>query len=689
MLATFSLTALAHHQCLAQPAQPAPTTADAAGAPFEDPSFDQALPSLDQPATQATVPAVAPVDASSTPQISTAPAADEDDAMRNDAELAAPLTPLQSFEQAEPLAVDVPTGEKPRTIRYRLTVEGLKAIDLDDRFKDLSALAEGNGKADNGVQLSARADEDVKLAERLLRSEGYYDGHVDVTVTPAARPDDPTQVALTATPGVRYTLNEIRVTGPDTQPPGLAVEALGLTRGEPIEAVLIEAAEADVQLRLPRYGYPFAKIGARDILLDEATHEGDYTLPVEPGPRSSFGGFRTSGSKVFDTDHLEVLSRFDRGELYDSRKTDDLKQALIATNLFSAVSVEPVDTGEKAADGTEIVDMLVRQGKGRQRSIAVTGGYGTGEGFKLEGSWTHRNLFPPEGALIVSAVAGTQQQSFGTTFRRSNAGKRDRTFQFGAQVSHEDRDAFSARSFSLSGSLSRDSTPIWQKHWTYSIGTELIATDESRFNEDRAERTRSTYFIAALPLQLGYDGSDSLLDPTRGFRVTGRISPEASLKSGVHSYVRTLLETSGYLPLADGLVLAGRTRLGSIQGIGRDSIAPSRRLYAGGGGSVRGYGYQELGPKDANGDPLGGRSLTEFAVEARYRFGNYGIVPFLDAGQLYQSTLPKFSGLRYGAGIGARYYTNFGPLRLDVATPINRRPGESKITLYISIGQAF
>ena len=73
----------------------------------------------------------------------------------------------------------------------------------------------------------------------------------------------------------------------------------------------------------------------------------------------------------------------------------------------------------------------------------------------------------------------------------------------------------------------------------------------------------------------------------------------------------------------------------------------------------------------------------------RYRFGNYGVVAFLDAGQSYESTTPKFSDMRYGLGIGGRFYTNFGPMRIDLATPLNPRPGDGKVALYISIGQAF
>src|SRR5690606_14942573 len=128
---------------------------------------------------------------------------------------------------------------------------------------------------------------------------------------------------------------------------------------------------------------------------------------------------------------------------------------------------------------------------------------------------------------------------------------------------------------------------------------------------------------------LQYDGSNDMLDPTRGFRVAGRATPEAAFQDGFFGYTRFRVDASGYLPLSgDNVVLAGRVALGVIVGADRDRIAPSRRFYAGGGGSVRGFGYEELGPKDADGDPLGGRSLTEVSTELRYRFGDYGIVAF-------------------------------------------------------------
>ena len=161
------------------------------------------------------------------------------------------------------------------------------------------------------------------------------------------------------------------------------------------------------------------------------------------------------------------------------------------------------------------------------------------------------------------------------------------------------------------------------------------------------------------------------------------------MQGGISPYLRSLVEGSIYHPIGDSIVLAGRIRAGSIVGIARDDLAPSRRYYGGGGGSVRGYGFQRLGPRDPNDDPIGGRSINEAAFEVRYRFGNFGIVPFFDIGQAYESSTPNASNLRMGAGIGGRFYTSFGPFRIDVATPLNRQRGDSLIALYLSIGQAF
>ena len=611
-----------------------------------------------------------------------------------DPQLAAPLAPLVGFDSA-PLetAADQQDRDAPQ-VRYETQIVGLDKVGLEAQWKSLSALRDGGGKAANGVQVQARATEDEALAIRLLKSLGYYDATaISIVEATPPTPGTPTRYTarVTATPGRLYTLSTVALNSGPVTPPDLLTGNFALKPGDPIEAARIQGAEANLQLIAPQRGYPFLTIGERDILLEDQGPRavGAYTLPIETGPRASFGQLRTEGDPVFALDHLNVFPRFDAGDLYDSRLTDDLRDALVATGLFSTLAVEPVRTGRVNPDGTEAVDLLVRQTKGPPRSLGGTLGYSTGQGFRLEGSYTHRNLFPPEGALIASVVAGTQEQGLSGTFRRSNAGRRDRTFSTIAAANHSNYDAFNAFTGTLGARWSYDSTPIWQKRITYFYGGELIGTNESIYDFTAGERRRRTYAIAALPGQIQWDTSDDLLNPSRGYRLKLNVSPEGAVGGGVRPYVRTMVEGTIYRPVSQSLVLAGRARAGSIFGIDRDDLAPSRRYYGGGGGSVRGYGYQRLGPFDPNGDPVGGRSLVEFAAEARYRFGNFGIVPFVDAGNSYDSTFPTLSSIRLGAGIGGRFYTNFGPFRIDVATPLNPRKGDSKLALYISIGQAF
>jgi translocation and assembly module TamA len=158
-------------------------------------------------------------------------------------------------------------------------------------------------------------------------------------------------------------------------------------------------------------------------------------------------------------------------------------------------------------------------------------------------------------------------------------------------------------------------------------------------------------------------------------------------------YARSQIDASAYHPLSDRVVLAGRIRLGTILGASAFDLAPSRRFYSGGGGSVRGYGYQQLGPKDAAGDPIGGRGLAEFSLETRIRLkqfgGNFGIVPFFDGGSLSTDATPGLKDWRFAVGAGVRYYSSFGPIRVDFGIPLDRQKGDGPFAVAVSLGQAF
>ncbi|GAB5488830.1 MAG: autotransporter assembly complex family protein [Parasphingorhabdus sp.] len=579
---------------------------------------------------------------------------------------------------------------------YKIEFAGIpKNIDQGfyDRFESLSALEQYKGDDANFAQIKRRAETDRELVERLLRIEGYYDAVVRIHFTAQADTTDPNDVSaiINTIAGPQYKISDVNISGLETTKSGDADSfrnAFGVKIGNVINSDEITLGRARLNTVMAESGYAFARTGDPELIIDHAERSGDLSQPVTPGGRYKFGSIELANEDLFDSDHLQQIARFEEGDLFKASDVDDLRRALIATGLISTVTLDPVKSSDP-----EKVDLAVNLTPAPLRTIAGEVGYGTGEGLRTELSWEHRNFFPPEGLIRLSAIAGTQEQSGGITFRRNNFKKRDNILNGRVVLSNIDRPAFAARIFSVSANIERQSNLIYQKRWSWSAGIEMLASQE-RDVVGRTDRSnRQTFFIGALPATILYDASDDLLDPTKGFRVGARISPEASLQNGSFFYGRGQVDASAYLPASSNIVLAGRVRLGTIVGAGNNRIAPSRRLYSGGGGSVRGYGYQRIGPQDANGDPVGGRSLVEFSLEARIKTGflggNLGVVPFFDAGNIYTDPLPRFSGLRYGAGLGVRYYSDFGPIRIDVGTPINRQPGDSRIAVYVSLGQAF
>lgn len=577
------------------------------------------------------------------------------------------------------------TGAEER--RYSIVIEGLErlnALPVKQRFDALSALRQGESKPANTAQIDRRTREDRDLLEQILRASGHYDPQVDAEVE--GLENGAVRVRFNVAPGPQYRFQSVAVDGLDStgEKAGELGAAFGVTKDDAIDADDVLAGRDALQKKLRDSGYPFAKVADPEIVVDHDTRSGTLAMTVETGGERRFGEIRiTTPNPPFDADHIARIARFKSGERFDQSGVDDLRRALVATGIVGAVDIKAVQGASDMA-----ADIAVGLEPAPLRTLAGEAGYGTGEGFRVEGSWTHRNLIRPEGAVTIRGVAGTREQLAGLVLHQSNFRRRDHVLNARLQASNVNRNAFDARTVEVGLALERESNIIWQKRWTWSVGAELLATDESDVTAGGIGR-RLTYFIGALPMSLGYDKSNDLLDPTRGFRLGLRVAPEASLRNGTNGYLRVQMDGSAYVPAGDRVVLAGRARLGSIIGASTMDVAPSRRFYAGGGGSVRGFGYQEIGPRDAFNDPIGGRSLAEFSLEARVRFGDFGIVPFVDGGSIYDSRFPRLSDFRYGAGLGVRYHSSFGPIRLDVGTPINPRKGDAPVTVFVSLGQAF
>ena len=622
------------------------------------------------------------------------------------AEVDQPLDPSAPLEEWPDLGVPwpdleedqgTPIAEAPQVVAdpagattydYRITGldgEDPETIAILAQFRQLSTLQQYEGEPANAAQVDRRARADADLLAELLRAHGYYAGEVTTIVEASAA--GAYLVTLDAEPGPLYRFAAIDLPGIESAGEDREAlrQAFPLSEQDPVDAAAVEAAQAELAAELGRRGYAFAELAEPRIVIDHESRTATLTLPVQPQGTRRFGRVQVQGAPLFGADHIERIARFDEGDPYRNALVEDLRQALVATGLVSSVAIRPVARPE-----TDLVDLQVELEPAPMRTIAGEAGYGTGEGFRAELSWQHRNLLPPEGAVTFRGVLGTREQLVSAVLRRNNFARRDQVLNAQIAVAHVDRPAFDARTFILAGGIERQSNIIWQKAWTWSVGAELAATDERDVDLDTGMTRRRTFFIGALPAYIGYDGSNDLLDPTRGFRLAMRFSPEASLQSGSFFYARAQLDGSFYQPVTDNVTIAGRTRLGTIFGASRDRIAPSRRFYAGGGASVRGYGFQALGPKDpVFDDPIGGRSLAEFALEARVRVGDFGIVPFIDAGNISTSPLPRFGDFQVGAGIGVRYHSRFGPIRVDFGTPLNPRSGDPRLAVYVSLGQAF
>ena len=577
------------------------------------------------------------------------------------------------------------------------------------RFSALSAIETLDSGEITVPQLAARARSDEELLVDVLRNYGYYDGEVirqlaggrrgfadeeqgddsDVDTSPSVRFD--------ILPGDRYSfgmldLGQLDLLAQEEQAPLLS--AFGIRSGDPLYADDIVSGAGSLRLALGENGYPFAELDEPQLLIDHSRQGGDLTLGVQPGGKFTFGEVVSDDPSFLSGRHLGRIARFEPGDVYQTSLQADLRRAILATGLVSSVVISPreVTPPEGGEPGEVALDVGIERAPLRTISGAI--GYGTEDGFKVEAAWEHRNLFPPEGALRLRGILGTREQLASVTFRRNNFRGRDQVLTVDAYASDIETEAVDARTVALRGAYERVSNLLFQKPLSWQLGAEVLYTDErTRTGNRNAFSPRQEYVIGSIFGSATIDASDDLLDPTDGFRVTGFAAPEVSRSLGEEAYyLRARVDGSIYKSVGS-TVLAGRIAAASIIGADAFEIAPSRRLYSGGGGSVRGYGFQAIGPRNEFGEALGGGSLVEGAIEARIQTGLLDgaveVVPFIDAGTISRRARPDFEVFRVGAGIGARYKTSFGPIRIDVGVPLNPGEFDAPVVVYVSLGQAF
>lgn len=570
-----------------------------------------------------------------------------------------------------------------------------------DRFEALSSIEALDTDEDTIPQLAARARVDQELLEEMLRVYGYYDAEVIRLLSGGRREqarvgsevDSDPRVRFDIIPGRQYVFGAIDLGVFDEIRYADFRDTFAIKPGDDLLADRIVDERENLAFELSETGFPFVEIDEPSLLIDHARYEGDLTMPVDPGGRYVFADVISSMPDFLSGKHLGRIARFERDDIYQRSLQSDLRSAILATGLVSSVTITPREITPPQGDQPGEVALDVSLEPAPLRTIAGAIGYGTEEGFRVEASWEHRNLLPPEGALRVRGVLGTREALGSVTFRRNNWLERDQVLTVEAYASDIDTEAYEARTVGIRSSFERVSNILFQKPVSFLAGAEFLYTDERNRIIGGIERPRQTYSIAGLFGSVTWDSSDNLLDPAEGARITTFLAPEASSSLDTETfYLRAQLDASIYQQVG-GTVLAGRTRFATIQGAEPFQIAPSRRLYSGGGGSVRGYAFQGIGPRNDLGEPTGGGSLFELGLEARIQTGFLDgaveVVPFVDAGTVALGSTPDFRFIQYGAGIGVRYKTSFGPIRVDVAAPLNPTEFDSPVVVYVSLGQAF
>ena len=575
------------------------------------------------------------------------------------------------------------TAARADGIAYETKITGIddSALQSDlEASSQLMKLQDDKPPATVGA-LTRRARDDTDRLTAVIEAAGYYEPHIDPVIDEKATP---IQVELKITPGPRYTLAKVVLTNAaGTAPPDIGPfdpAAVGLVIGGPAVSAPVVDADARIARLYQVKGYPFAKVTDKHVIVDAGTKTMEVTFLLDPGTPARFGPAQIEGLTRLDQGWVQRRITWAAGTPYDQAQVDATRQALVSSGLFGTVAVVP--DGPVSPDGT--VSMQVKLIERAPRSVSVGGSYDTTQGISANVSWEHRNLFGGAEDFKLTATGGTSDNSLSAVYRQPDFWTTDQFLVTSVILDDQSYKAYDSIEQKAQLGLERRFDP------TLTGGASILA-EHARVDEKVDFRT---YVLVGLPVFLKKDGTDDLLNPTRGYRAAIEATPYLRAIGSNLTFLQSKLTGSWYEQLSPSgnYILAMQGTLGGTTGVSLDAIPKDHRFYAGGGGSVRGFGFQEAGPLDKFNNPIGGRSLAVVSAELRTKITDtIGIVPFLDAGSDYASELPDFKGrLSVGAGIGLRYYTAIGPVRLDLATPLNPRGSvDSPIQIYVSLGQAF
>lgn len=570
----------------------------------------------------------------------------------------------------------------------QITVLGADS-DLEGAIKAASLVqaAKQDGDTDPRDVIAAALAEYGRLTE-VLYANGYYGGVVRVSVDgrEAGRipvfnlPSQIGTVAITVDPGPAFTFGTARVAplAPATKLPE------GFRTGARAESTQIQAAADAAHLAWRQAGHAKADLTGQSITADHNRRTLSADLRFTPGPKARFGTMTQTTDSAVRSERIARIAGFPKGEVYSPEALDTVANRLRRTGAFSSVALTEAET----LNPDDTLDVGLALADEKPRRFGVGAELSSLEGIGVSAFWMHRNLFGgAERFRVEGEVTGIAGQHGGIDYRLGARLEQPATFgpdttAFGfANAAYEDEPAYISRNIDAGIGMTR----IFSDTLTGEISLGLHYSDTTDVFGERE------FFHLTLPVGLTWDRRNDLLDATSGTYVRAEVTPFLSLNDG-GSGARGFVDARAYrgLGAGDRIVLAGRVQAGSVYSDSIRDIPPEYLFFSGGGNSVRGQPYQSLGIPVGSDGLRGGRSYLAVSTELRATITDtIGVVAFADAGHISDDSLFAGDGdWHAGAGLGLRYKTPIGPLRLDVAGPISGDTGDG-VQIYLGIGQAF
>jgi len=556
----------------------------------------------------------------------------------------------------------------------------------DLRAASLAATAVEEGTTD-GQELLAAARADYRRLVAALYENGHFGGSVSILFDGREAADinilrevpSPRTITLRVAPGPTFTFSEARV----APLPPTAEPAEGFAPGQPATTPVMRRAAQGAVGSWRDIGHAKAEVSGQQITANHPNRTVAARIAVAPGPKLRFGKTlltpESLESAVRQT-RIRAIAGIPEGETFSPAEVDKAERRLRRTGAFRSATVDEAEVPNPDAT----LDMIVDVEDARPRRFGVGAELSSNEGLALTAFWLHRNLLGgAERFRVDGEVKGIGGDSGGIDYRLTASLTKpaylhpDNNLRYGVNLEHLEEPTYTSDLIEATVALERfvnDNVTVESElGLRYDLTEDQFGTRDFRHVTFRNEIT--------------WDNRNDDLNPTKGGWASFEALPYLGV-AGSESGARFEGDFRGYAELgSERFSIAGRVRFGSIIGTSTRDTPPDYLFFSGGGGSVRGQDYQSLGGSVVAGQVVGGRSFATTSVELRTLITDtIGAVAFVDYG--YVSPDSDFSGGDYhgGAGLGARYFTPIGPIRLDVAVPTT---GESGFGVYVGIGQAF